>query len=205
MGFEYLATHCRLPSEDLWRTIILEKPERPDSQAILRVKSLRILPEPDLLCAGVVMHLRGPREERFSQLPAQEPPSEYRSAKIVWFVFLRPEVEFFLLINPGSRTESIPALQEGCNLHRFIVPGVFPQPNIQQLEFPGERVVKIAVNSQIALVLLLFQGEARIGVHFSENIEMIDGFLPDISTQERSRMQNRPAQLIGFDRFRSFQ
>jgi len=57
MGFKYLAIHCRLPRQDLWRTRILEKPERPNSEAILRVESLRILPEPDLLSPRVVMPL----------------------------------------------------------------------------------------------------------------------------------------------------
>jgi len=57
MGFKYLAIHCRLPRQDLWRTCILEKPERPNSEAILRVKSLRILPEPDVLSPRVVMPL----------------------------------------------------------------------------------------------------------------------------------------------------
>ena len=62
---------------------------------------------------------------------------------------------------------------------------MIPQPSVKEFEFLCERVVQRVIDSQIAQVLLLFDWQPRIGVRLSENIEMIEGHLPDIFFQER--------------------
>ena len=58
------------------------------------------------------MLLRRPSEERLSQLLAEESPSENRSGKFSSLVFRGPEIEFFLLVDPGSGAQLLPALQQ---------------------------------------------------------------------------------------------
>ena len=202
MGFKHLAFYRRLPFEDLGRPGIFGKPECPYSQSILRIESLRILPEPDLLSARVVRLRRGPSEQGFGQLLAKKSPSEDRRGEIVSLIFLRPEVEFLLLVNPGSGTELLSAPEKRCDSRGLRVRRTLAKPDVKQIEFACECVVQITVHSQITQVLLLFQWKAGIGLRLREDIERIDGFLPDIYSQERGRMQNRPGQLIGFDRRR---
>ncbi len=110
MGFRYLAIYCRLPQDDLWRACVLWKSQCPDAQAILRIKSQRIPPQQNLLSARVAMPSCGPCEEGLGQLLTKKSPPENRSGDIFPFVFLGPEIELFLLVNPGSRAVLVPAL-----------------------------------------------------------------------------------------------
>ncbi len=192
MSFKHLAFHRRLPFEDLRRPGIFGKSKCPYSQSILRIESLRILPEPDLLFARVVRVRRGPCKQGFGQFLAKKPPSEDRRSEIVSPIFLRPEVKFLLLVNPGSGTDLLPAPEKCCHMRRLRVRRALAKPNVKQIEFASECVVQITVHSQITQVLLLFQWKAGIGLRIRQGIERIDRFLPDIYSQERGRKQDRP-------------
>ncbi len=180
MGFKHLAFYRRLPFEDLRRPGIFGKPKCPYSQSILGIESLRIPPQPDLLSARVVRLPRGPCEKGFGQLLAKNSPSEDRRGKIVSLIFLRPEVEFLLLVNPGSGTELLPAPEKRCHSRGLRLRGTLAKPNVKQIEFACECIVEITVHSQITQVLLLFQWKAGIGLRLRLDIERIDRFLPDI-------------------------
>ena len=206
MGFDDLAIHCRLPRQDLRRTGILGKPQRPDSQAILRIKSQRILPEPDLLSARVVSALA--RTTRVAIRPTPGKGVAIRESKRQFRLVrsFAPRDRVFPVAQSGSRAridagaaETMPlSAASGC-------PGFFRSQIVKQFKFVREYVVQITVNSQIAQVLLLFHWKAGIGLRLCENIEIIDGFLPDICSQERNRIQDRTGQLIRFDWIRTFE
>jgi hypothetical protein len=57
---------------------------------------------------------------------------------------------------------------------------VFPYPNGEKLKFARERVVQVQVDSEIAEVLLLLQGETRLALCLRERIVTIECLLPDI-------------------------
>ena len=75
-------------------------------------------------------------EQRLSQFLAKEAPPENRSGEISFVrVRLRPEIEFFLLVDPGSRPELGSALAETTRLGSL--PGAlgFSAARIKQFEF----------------------------------------------------------------------
>ena len=62
---------------------------------------------------------------------------------------------------------------------------MIPQPSVKEFEFLCERVVQRVIDSQIAQVLLLFDGKTGVDLRLNKKIEMVAGFLPDICFQER--------------------
>ena len=66
MVFHELPNDVPFPLDDLRRAGILREPDRPDSQAILGVKSVGVLPELDLLRARILWVLPRPGMERGS-------------------------------------------------------------------------------------------------------------------------------------------
>jgi DNA-binding transcriptional regulator YhcF (GntR family) len=97
--------------------------------------------------------------------------STYGLAKQVSPIFLRPEVKFLLLVNPGSGTDLLPAPEKRCHTCRLRVRRALAKPHVKQIEFACECVVQITIHSQITQVLLLFQWKAGIGLRIRQDIE----------------------------------
>jgi hypothetical protein len=79
-----------------------------------------------------------------------------------------------------------------------------PYPGCEKLKFARESVVQVKVDSEIAAVLLLLQGESGLECRLSKRIVTIECLLPDIYALERDRTQDRLRQTIGFNEFRIF-
>ena len=106
-------------------------------------------------------------------------------------MFLRQEEESFLLVYLGSGAKFFPAFQKGFDLGCCGVLRILPDPKVEKLKFACESVIQIKIDSEIAEVLLLFEGENRLDLRLSERIVTIQCLLPDIYSQERSRRQDR--------------